>query len=250
MIPAQAVWTTPPGRLFLHPGDVHLWLVSEEAPPGSLESILPPEELQRSLRMIRPADQRRYLSVRGALRGILGSYLRVSPPTISIAYSESGKPFLENQPDSRHALHFNVSHAGGLAVVVVSRGLRVGIDIERVREIEAASDILNDFFSAAEQAWVQSLPDERKTQEFFRLWTRREAASKAVGTGLLRSFSLFSMPARPLCPSGFCLALPKSARETAAQDWWMRDLSPAPGHAGALCVENQNSEPSFWRFSW
>ncbi len=250
MTSAQAACTTPSGRPFLHPGDVHLWLVSAESPRKGLECILSPEELQHSLRMVRPADQRRYLAVRGALRDILGRYLRIPPSTIIIAYSEAGKPFLDNQPDSSQALHFNVSHAGGIALVVVSRGLQVGIDIERVREIRAASDILRYFFSPAEQAWVQSLPDEEKTLEFFRLWTRREAASKAVGTALLRSFPLFSLPARPLCPGGFCVALPKSAQETAVQEWWMRDLSPAPGHAGALCVENQNSEPSFWRFSW
>jgi hypothetical protein len=30
-------------------------------------------------------------------------------------------------------------------------------------------------------------------------------------------------------------------------DWWIRDLAPAPGYAGAVCMERENAVPSFWR---
>ncbi len=146
--------------------------------------------------MIRPVDQNRYIAARAALRQILGSYLRAPPSKVIIAYSGLGKPYLGDQPDSR-PLHFNVSHSGDFALIAVSRGLRLGIDIERVREMHAADDILSDFFSPGEQALVQSHPQGERAEAFFRVWTRREAATKAVGTGLMSSFLRFSLPGRP-----------------------------------------------------
>jgi 4'-phosphopantetheinyl transferase len=200
--------------------------------------------------MIRSVDRRRYIAARAALREILGSYLRTPPSSLSIACSGSGKPFLENQPQV-HPLHFNVSHAGDLALVAVSCGLQVGIDIERFRELKAANDILRDFFGPPEQALVQSHPQAEQAEAFFRVWTRREAAAKAVGMGLMRSFLGFSLPAAPLSPHGFSCMLPASEWQTAAQQqWWVRDFSPADGYAGALCVEKKNAEPVFWRFEF
>jgi len=135
-------------------------------------------------------------------------------------------------------------------VIAVGRGLQVGIDVERIRSMRSSAEILSNFFSKAEEAWVRSHQDDEKAEAFIRVWTRREAASKAVGSGLMASFLNFSVPAMPHSPGGFSLVLPESTGETVGlKRWWMRDLYPAPGHAGSLCVENENPEPSFWRFS-
>lgn len=254
MAAPETAWLNPWGNPLLASGDVHVWLVAAGAPDiphAHLESLVSPAEQSLCARMVRPVDKRRFIAVRAALRAILGRYFETPPSSISIAYSKSGKPFCENQAGDRGALHFNVSHAGDVAVIAVSRGLRVGIDVERMREMKSRDDILESFFSAEERAWVHSCPEEAQMDAFFRVWTRREAASKAVGTGLLKAFTLFSVPAAPLSSTGFSLRLPISAEETGReQQWWMRDLDPLPDHAGALCVEKKSPAPSCWRFAW
>jgi 4'-phosphopantetheinyl transferase len=249
---AEAPWTTPRERVHVSPGQVHVWLV----PTNRLEiSAKPPQslissgELESCLRMTRPSDRRRCIAVRAALRSILGGYLGVAPSALSFATSAAGKPCLENQVDDRHPLHFNISYTGDFALIAVSRGLRVGVDVERIRAMRGSTDILKAFFSEAEQAWVRSRPDNEKSEAFIRVWTRREAASKAVGSGVMTSFLLFSVPAVPYSPSGFSLVLPESTQKSEDPTrWWMRDLCPAPGHAGSLCVESANPEPLFCRF--
>ena len=254
MATPETAWLTPWGSPFLESSDAHIWLVAPGAPDfpqNHLESLMSAAELSLCARMVRPVDRKRFIAVRAALRAILGRYFEISPSSINIAYSGSGKPFWENQPERGDALHFNVSHAGDFALIAVSRGSRVGIDVERMRERKSWDDILEDFFSPVEQEWVHSCPREGQTKAFFQLWTRREAASKAVGTGLMKGFSLFSLPPAPLSPSGFPLRLPASAEEAGReQQWWMRDISPLPGHAGALCVEKRNPRPACWRFAW
>ncbi len=33
-----------------------------------------------------------------------------------------------------------------------------------------------------------------------------------------------------------------------AEDWWLRDLSPASGYVGALCLEGGPAELAWWRY--
>jgi len=250
---AGTAWITPPGRLSLGFRDVHLWFVPA-APPDlaekDLELLVSPAEQDRSRMFARSTDRRRYLSARGALRKILAGYLQASPSSIAISYSASGKPFLHGVSAPPGQLHFNVSHDADTAVVAVSNGLKVGVDVERIRALPGRDEILADFFSGAEQDFVRSRGNGGD-DAFFQVWTRREASSKAVGTRLIESFQRFSIPAMRYSPGGFPVRMPERAEEdAAAQEWWLRDFVPAPGHAGALCVEKENRAPAFWRFSW
>jgi 4'-phosphopantetheinyl transferase len=187
------------------------------------------------------------MTVRAALREVLGEYLQIHPSAINISNTESGKPFLEKQPGP-DAFDFNVSHAGDVALIAVGRCLQVGVDIERVRETKSRELVLEDFFSPAEQAWVRAQPNGTKTEAFIRAWTRREAAAKATGIGLLKAFAMMSMPAPPYSPLGFSVLL--SSALTSGRRLWIRDLNPVPGYAGALCVEKKNANPLCLRFAW
>jgi 4'-phosphopantetheinyl transferase len=187
------------------------------------------------------------MTVRAALRKVLGKYLQIRPSAVNISYSESGKPFLEKQ-SGLGAFHFNVSHAGDVALIAVGHRLQVGVDIERVRERKSRELVLGDFFSPAEQAWIRSQPNGRRTQAFIRAWTRREAAAKAAGIGLVKAFAMISMPASPYSPLGFSVLL--SSASTSGRRLWIRDFDPVAGYAGALCVEKKNANPLCFRFAW
>ena len=80
-------------------------------------------------------------------------------------------------------------------------------------------------------------------QAFFACWTRKEAYVKAKGEGLsipLDQFEVSLVPGRPA-------ALERVFSDPGeAGRWTLQDLLPAPGYAGALCVEGHGWELKCW----
>ena len=91
------------------------------------------------------------------------------------SYGEHGKPFLTNHPD----IHFNISHCKD-AVACAIDDSPVGIDIESVGRYkdELARYTMND----EEIAKIATAEDPEVV--FIELWTKKEAATKLVGTGI------------------------------------------------------------------
>ena len=71
---------------------------------------------------------------------------------------------------------FNISHSGGLTVCCLSEHGKVGVDVEAIQKVNAAD--FSQQLSKKEMAGIKSAED------FFRLWTEKEAALKADGRGL------------------------------------------------------------------
>ena len=187
---------------------VDVWLVSLDASPAR-RSVLSEDERERASRYRAPEARERFVVTRAALREILGRYSGLAPEGLRFGYPcacgradcapSSRKPRLDLETD----LRFNVSHTEGLALIAVTRGREVGVDVERVKpgiEIEPlAKHVLG------------ALPEGDRLEAFYRSWTRREAHAKARGDGL--------------APPG------DNGR------WWLTDLTPAPGYQAALAVE-------------
>jgi len=98
-----------------------------------------------------------WASSRGFLRELLGRYLEHDPRELRFVLGAHGKPALLS-PGGTGAvedLRFNLSHSGDLALVAVSAGQEVGVDIERARP--------------------------RYTAEFLQDWVAREAIFKCLG---------------------------------------------------------------------
>jgi len=225
----------------LQPGCLHLWRAALDLPAAvreRLDGVLTPREHEQCGRFVRAGDRARCSAARGSLRIVLSKYISAQPQSLPIAAEASGKPFLASSD-----LHFNVSHSDDLAVIAVCRGLRIGVDIERIREIRDMHAMLDAFFSRDEQAFLLSRTGEERTRFFFLLWTRREAAAKAVGLGIYEAFTRFSLPLQGREMTGFTVELPQRREDGGSASWWIRDLDPAPGFAGALCVERANPEP-------
>ena len=239
-----ALWEDPPRRPGLLPGCLHLWLAALSTGPGDLarlERLLSPEERLEARRFHRPADHLRWVTARAALRRILAAYLQERPRALRLASGPSGKPYLDG-------LQFNLSHAGDLALVAVSKEKPVGVDIEKLRELTAMQAVLSYIFTDEERAFVESHSGEHHTRAFFLIWNRREAAAKALGLDLLASFSRLEIPVAAYSAAGFQVPLIRTTGLPAGEDWWLRDFSPAPGYAGALCLEGGRAELSWWRF--
>lgn len=86
--------------------------------------------------------------------------------------SEAGKPFI---PGGKH---FSISHSEGSWAVLIADE-ECGLDIQFKREANEIK-IAKRWYHPDEFAAVND--DE---EEFFRIWTRREALVKAAGTGII-----------------------------------------------------------------
>jgi 4'-phosphopantetheinyl transferase len=221
-------------------------LVDLSLGPGDLarlETLLSPEERLAARRFHRPVDRQRSIAARAALRRILAAYLQERPQALRLAAEPSGKPCLDG-----YGLQFNLSHAGSLVLVAVSKEKRIGVDIEKLRELPAMQAMLSYIFTDEERAFVESHRGEHNTRAFFLIWNRREAAAKALGLDLLDSFSHLHIPVAAYSAAGFQVPLLRTTGLPAGEDWWLRDFSPAPGYAGALCLEGGRAGLSWWRF--
>ncbi len=249
MSPNEEPWALSPPQLLLEPGSLHLWRASLDLPDaarGPREAALSTTEREQCGRLVRTSDRARCAAARAILRVVLSKYTGESPRALSIAAGATGKPFL----DRATGVRFNMSHTGALALIAVARDVEVGVDVERLRAVQDMEGILENFFSDQERTYLYSRGPEDRTRTFFRLWTRRESAAKAMGIGLFDFFARLVLPASDLDRSGFELAVPRpGARSGGTESWWIRDLVPAPGCAGALCVQERNPDMSFWLFA-
>ena len=242
--PADSWRRTPPPPL--GGGQVHVWRVSLDAPAAPkdrLRQTLSADEERKAAGFRFAEDRERYVACRGALRAILARYLHRRPEDFCFSYNPEGKPFLAGDCGAER-LRFNVAHADGLALVALAREREVGVDLERVRAIEA-EEIAERFFSAAEVAVLRGLPADRRVDAFFRCWTRKEAYLKATGKGLSGGLDQFDVSLAPGEPAAL---LAHRGAPAEVGRWRLRELAPAPGYAGALAVEGPS--PSVWCGDW
>lgn len=94
-----------------------------------------------------------------------------------LAKGRLGKPSLAEHPD----VHFNLSHAKGIAACVVSDSV-CGIDCEAVRPYR--ENVVRRAFSEEEQQLLGTVSGEERDRLFTRLWTLKEAYVKALGDGI------------------------------------------------------------------
>lgn len=138
-----------------------------------IDRLLPmlPDSRQQKLTRIRHT-QTRVTSLLGLLllhRGML----RLDQHDFSLhelVYSNEYKPCCPDRFD------FNISHSHSLVACALSSNSRIGIDVERIRTMEP--ERLNQLLS-----FVDTDIKNLQTDEFFNIWTRKEAVIKADGRG-------------------------------------------------------------------
>jgi 4'-phosphopantetheinyl transferase len=99
---------------------------------------------------------------------------------IRVTHDASGRPCLEAPAED---LFVSISHSGGFAAVAATPLGPVGVDIERVRPLDACA-LAERWMSAADAGWVRDRPAEARDAAALWLWTQKEAIGKARGRGL------------------------------------------------------------------
>jgi len=226
------------------PSETHVWqidLEQQESTTERFERLLSSDERGRSEQFHFDHLRERYILTHGALRMILAGYFGKPPEKLQFGHGRFGKPFLVDPPVS---IEFNLSHCEDLALVAITDGRSVGIDVEKVRELQYLDSIINRFFSAEEQRFITSVPAHVQARAFLTLWTRREAAAKACGLNLAAALGNLEIPTFPY-GGGAVIGKTGGGDGTSRRSvdsWFLRDLEIGADHRGAVCVEGKMCE--------
>lgn len=161
-------------------------------------------------------------------RQLLGPALAIDPAEVPLLRDARGRPGLQPAlPD----WDTGWSHSGEYLLVGLGRGVRLGVDLERVRVRPRLLDIAQRFFHPDELALLAALEADAQQALFFRLWCAKEALLKADGHGL--SFGLHRL-AYALAPDG-ALRLQWCDPELGdAEHWQLHEWWAAPDCRAAL----------------
>ena len=171
----------------LAPDSVDVWETPHDIADDEvarLFDLLSLGEQTRSKGFINTRGYRQYVISRGRMRQVLSLYTDVTAQDIHFTVVGDGKPALMDQGPKK--IFFNNTHSGGLGLIAVTSGREVGIDMERVRDIERALQLSTRFFTPEEHAELEALPQTEMIRAFLSIWTRREAGAKARGASVWR----------------------------------------------------------------
>jgi 4'-phosphopantetheinyl transferase len=213
-------------------GTIEVWMIDLDRPldPGeNLDRILSVEERNRAERYLSSRDAFRFRHCRAMLRLGLARYLKTTPQKIMLATNRHGKPCIAESS----ALHFNVSHSGGLGAIAFTTIGEVGIDVEAIQRDVEALEIATANFTRNEAAMVAAADTLlEQSRIFLRLWTRKEAVLKAAGCGLLGGLEGFDVSHGSLNH----VALPCALGDSGESYWRIRDLETKDGFLGAIAA--------------
>jgi 4'-phosphopantetheinyl transferase len=195
---------------------------------AALLRTLSDDERNRAAAFHREIHRDRFINAHAALREILAACTGIRPSEVRLAYGPAGKPSLA-EPGS---LRFNMSHSEDMALVAVTAGAEVGVDVEWVGGIRDARGIVARYFQPRERKAIAQLDGAAMELAFMRGWTRKEAVAKAAGAGLamlerIEVSVTGHEPARVVAIDG-------DAEE--AGQWSLGEIAPAEGYVGAVAL--------------
>lgn len=171
------------GRQFSEPDVIHLWLVDL---PQMDASTVETSQLERRAVVERSRNARRR-----CLEKILRTYF-ANDQALTFSAEKHGKPFLQKHCNPEN-LRFNTSFSRGKLAVAVTRTREIGVDIEYIDHTMDFSAICEIVFSPHEIAFLNTLEKDKRTSNFYNLWSSKEAVIKAAGLGLDESIKTLSV---------------------------------------------------------
>lgn len=139
------------------------------------------------------------------------------------ACGAKGKPYLAGAP----GLAVSWAHSGSLVALGIGAAAEgpVGVDVERSGR--ARAEVAARFFHPEETAWLAAQPEGRRDEAFTRLWTLKEAFTKALGEGISLGLSRFAVRFRGDAPEPV---------EWEGRRWGLRSWRLEGGCAAAFCA--------------
>ena len=229
-------WQTAPDDLELLPHHVDIWLTStepEEEQVRAYAKYLSQAELARAQKFRPKTAYREYIITRGLLRQALSETAGLDLGGVDFMYGEHGKPCLDARV-SEETVAFNVSHSHGLALVALTLGGRLGVDLEKIRPEVEWRELAGRYFSEAEFRDLENRPQGDGLKAFYACWTRKEAFVKALGAGVSYGLKQFDVSVGP--EEDYAALTIRSQDEDAAA-WLVKNLPVPDSHVAALAVD-------------
>lgn len=164
---------------------LHIWHIplSPASNCNRLIEELSKEEQARASKFAEQSLREHYILAHSAVRHILTGYLGIAPAQLQLTTTKYGKPVL--QPGLYPLdLQFNLSHCRNLALLAVTLGRKVGVDLEHLDIPRKTEPLTRRYFTDQIIQVLSTLPADQRKIAFLRLWTQFEAYKKALGTGL------------------------------------------------------------------
>ncbi|QNP67863.1 4'-phosphopantetheinyl transferase family protein [Streptomyces genisteinicus] len=227
---------------------VTLWFCpNDQLAPGLATTLaaqwLDEQERESAGQFLFERDRRQYVVAHVMVRRVLALESGIPEGEAVIWRSSRGRPFLQKPagglPRGGRELDFNLSHAGGHNLLGVARRHRIGVDVERLDRREQGLDGVVHAFAPEEREWVARVPPGRaRDVRVLRLWTLKEAYSKARGLGLGLSFDSFSFDLdEDHGVRGF-----RPPDDDVSHRWRFVELEPVPGVLAAVALMADEDE--------
>lgn len=215
---------------------IHVWPLLQAASDEAREqcrALLSADELDRADRFHSAEKRRAFVLTRGLMRVVLGAYCEAHPARLCFARGEHGKPMLVEPAVD---LRFNLSHSNGRALLAVTCGRDVGVDLQWENARTHVLDIASSYFVGSEIEAVRDASEDQRRETFFRLWSAKEAVLKGQGVGLFAAIDRFELR--------FQADLEAATIETRNEgviggDWRVRRLSCEPGWHAAVAARGE-----------
>ena len=223
-------------------------LSATESELADAERVLNAVEMSRANRFVHADVRRRFIMCRSKLRHLLAQELGILAADVAFRYERWGKPQLAQT--QRPPLHFNVSHSGEQALIVVAQ-VPVGIDLEVVNPRTQIRAIASQIVSSRERPSWQKLPPPQQETTTWQMWVCKEALLKAMGLGIAEGLRQVSLPLPlPIDGGSFSPDYIDGALQMHLEDdgtcqqnhwidsraWRLQLLDILPGYRAAVCL--------------
>ncbi|GAA2077477.1 hypothetical protein GCM10009801_33610 [Streptomyces albiaxialis] len=168
--------------LYAHLGD---WQPQRAGNPR-LRALLG-RDWPRFLDLTHPGLRTRFASSRVLLKFAAASVLSVAPQDIELGYGPTGRPYLRGYD----GVQISLSHTDELLLVGLATGGVIGVDAERSDRSLYGPGLGRQLCTTNETELIEAMPLEERDAALLRLWTLKEAYSKAIGLGMQFRFTDF-----------------------------------------------------------
>ncbi|MDX3229749.1 4'-phosphopantetheinyl transferase family protein [Streptomyces sp. ME19-01-6] len=158
-----------------------------------LRGMLDDRDRRRLRTLPRPAARGRFMASRLLLKHLVAAVSDTTPEAVCLAYEPGGRPYARRVGADR--VEVGLSHTGELLVAGVSRRGRIGVDVEAAGRPMPYADVGRRLCAPAERAALAGLVEPERERALLRLWTLKEAYTKALGRGMRLAFDEFEFDA-------------------------------------------------------
>ncbi|MBD0743130.1 4'-phosphopantetheinyl transferase superfamily protein [Streptomyces sp. CBMA152] len=183
---------------------------------------------------------RAHAEIRRRLAGVIG----VGPeeirfgrlPCPGCGRAAHGRPYVQ-YPET--TWEFSLSRSGPRWLCAAVDGVRIGVDLERVRRASFGT-LAPAVLSRGERSYLDGVPTEHRDREFMRCWTRKEAVVKASGIGIEGDLRKVEVG-----PDSLVSRVSHRVPECGINSWLVMDLPTVAGYSSALAVQDSEKDLVF-----